>query len=46
MQSSDRILAVNKDESAPIFEFCDEGYVGDLFEIIPLVIKEIKRRRK
>jgi len=46
MQSSDRILAVNKDESAPIFEFCDEGFVGDLFEIIPLVIKEIKRRRK
>lgn len=46
MQSSDRIFAVNKDESAPIFEFCDEGFVGDLFEIIPLVIKEIKRRRK
>jgi len=46
MQSSDRIFAVNKDETAPIFEFCDEGFVGDLFEIIPLVIKEIKRRRK
>jgi len=46
MQSSDRIFAVNKDESAPIFEFCDEGFVGDLFEIIPHVIKEIKRRRK
>jgi len=46
MQSSDRIFAVNKDETAPIFEFCDEGFVGDLFEIIPLVIREIKRRRK
>ncbi|MCD4776060.1 MAG: electron transfer flavoprotein subunit alpha [Candidatus Aegiribacteria sp.] len=46
MQSSERIYAVNKDESAPIFEFCDEGFVGDLFEIVPLVIKEIKRRRK
>ncbi len=46
MQSSDRIFAVNKDATAPIFEFCDEGYVGDLFEIIPLLIKEIKRRRK
>ncbi len=46
MQSSDRIFAVNKDASAPIFEFCNEGYVGDLFEIIPLLIKEIKRRRK
>lgn len=46
MQSSERIYAVNKDESAPIFEFCDDGFVGDLFEIVPLVIKEIKRRRK
>lgn len=46
MQSADRILAVNKDETAPIFEFCDRGYVADLFEVIPLVIKEIKRRRK
>lgn len=46
MQSSDRIFAVNKDASAPIFEFCNEGYVGDLFEIIPLLIKEIRRRRK
>ncbi|MCK5115097.1 MAG: electron transfer flavoprotein subunit alpha [Candidatus Aegiribacteria sp.] len=46
MQSSDRILAINKDETAPIFEFCDVGFVGDLFEIIPFVIKEIKRRRK
>lgn len=45
MQSSDRILAVNKDESAPIFQFCDQGYVADLFEVIPLVIKEIRRRR-
>ncbi len=44
MQSSDRILALNKDENAPIFEFCDHGYVGDLFEVLPLVIKEIRRR--
>ncbi len=46
MQSSDRILAINKDETAPIFEFSDAGFVGDLFDIIPFVIKEIKRRRK
>jgi electron transfer flavoprotein alpha subunit len=45
MQSADRILAVNKDESAPIFEFCDQGYVADLFEVIPLVIREVRRRR-
>jgi electron transfer flavoprotein alpha subunit len=45
MQSSDRIVAVNRDESAPIFEFCDSGYVGDLFEVIPALVKEIRRRR-
>ncbi|OPL20018.1 MAG: hypothetical protein AVO35_00740 [Candidatus Aegiribacteria sp. MLS_C] len=45
MQSSDRILAVNKDENAPIFDFCDHGFCADLFEVIPLVIREIKRRR-
>jgi electron transfer flavoprotein alpha subunit len=45
MQSSDRIIAVNKDESAPIFEFCDAGFVGDLFEVIPALIREIRRRR-
>ncbi len=45
MQSSDRIIAINKDETAPIFEFCHEGFIGDLFEILPLVIKEIKKRR-
>jgi len=45
MQSSDRIVAVNRDESAPIFDFCDLGCVGDLFEVIPALIREIKRRR-
>jgi electron transfer flavoprotein alpha subunit len=45
MQSSDRIIAVNKDESAPIFEFCHEGFVGDLFEVIPALIRELRRRR-
>lgn len=43
MQSSDRIFAVNKDESAPIFEFCNEGFVGDLFEILPILIKILKK---
>jgi len=45
MQSSDRIIAINRDESAPIFEFCDEGFVGDLFEVIPALVKELRRRR-
>lgn len=45
MQSSDVIYAVNKDRDANIFEFCTEGFVGDLFEIIPALVKEIQRRR-
>ena len=45
MQSSDRIVAINKDETAPVFEFCHQGYVADLFEVVPLLIKEISRRR-
>ncbi len=45
MQSSDVIFAVNKDRDASIFEFCTEGFVGDLFEIIPALVKEIKKRR-
>ncbi len=45
MQSSDRILAINKDPSAPIFEFCTEGFVADLFEVVPELMREIRRRR-
>jgi electron transfer flavoprotein alpha subunit len=45
MQSSDVILALNRDESAPIFEFCTEGFVGDLFEVLPALAREIRRRR-
>ncbi len=45
MQSSDVILAINRDETAPIFQFCSSGFVGDLFEILPALAKEIRRRR-
>lgn len=40
MQSSDYIIAVNRDADAPIFKVADLGIVGDVFEIIPLLTKK------
>lgn len=45
MKSSDIIIAINKDANAPIFKFATFGIVGDLFKVIPALIKEIRRRR-
>ena len=43
MRDSDIIIAVNKDPTAPIFNVSDYGVVGDLYEFIPLLIREVKR---
>ena len=42
MQDSECIIAVNKNESAPIFEIADYGICGDLFKVAPLLIEAIK----
>ena len=45
MQTSKTIIAVNKDEEAPIFEIADYGVVGDLFKVAPQLTDAIKARK-
>jgi electron transfer flavoprotein alpha subunit len=45
MQTSKTIIAVNKDEEAPIFEIADLGVVGDLFKVAPQLTEKVKARK-
>jgi electron transfer flavoprotein alpha subunit len=45
MQTSKTIIAVNKDEEAPIFEISDFGVVGDLFKVAPQLTEEVRKRK-
>ncbi len=45
MQNSENIMAINKDQNAPIFEFCDFGVVGDLHKILPKLTEAVKAKK-
>jgi electron transfer flavoprotein alpha subunit len=45
MKGSKTIVAINKDEEAPILKMADLGVVGDLFDVLPALTEEVRRRK-
>ena len=45
IEGAKKIIAINNDKNAPIFNIADVGYVGDLFEVVPKLIEEFKNKK-
>jgi electron transfer flavoprotein alpha subunit len=45
MQTSQHIVAINKDAEAPIFQIADFGIVGDLYKVVPKLVEELEARK-
>jgi len=46
MQDADTVIAINRDHEAPIFEVATYGIVGDLFQVVPSLIEQLRELKQ